>query len=188
MSSHLQSLIESYENSPAEFHATSYWEHYKTPVTKAVSTLDLNNYRSGTEKSDILRTFGFTEVVYPKTSGFKNKLKVLLWSFRQLFLRSETIHPYGQDLSDVRDVAIQLCELMAHVTKSRSIKDVSVNSAGNPNDYFKVGKQNYSMVFIEMYLRYCFVNQHVNISKGGGYRRIRNRFRASSRAFEKVIS
>lgn len=103
-------------------------------------------------------------MVYPGAGRFKQKLKAFFWAFRQLFLLGKTTRPYGQDVSDVRDVALHLCALTAQVTGSKSISDISVCRAGKPSDCFSDGDRYYSMIFIEMFRRYCFVNRAVKFN------------------------
>jgi hypothetical protein len=150
----LDRLIKAYKASPSEFHATSYWSAYEKPILRDVARLDLNELRSG--KYNSFKTFGFNEVVFSYPPGIPVIKRSLLKLIHNHIIGKKNILPYGLGLSDIRDMAYRHCELYGELTNSGSIKSIEADTFGNPADLFTMNGKDYTMFFLNYYLRYCF--------------------------------
>ena len=157
----LDRLMEAYKASPSEFHATSYWSAYEKPILNDIERLDLNELRSG--KYDSFKTFGFNEVVFSYPSGMSVLKRFLLKLLHNNIIGKKNVLPYGLGLSDIREMAYRHCELYSELTGSGSIRLIEADSFGNPADLFRINGKNYTMLFLNYYLRYCFANKHVRL-------------------------
>lgn len=152
-------LVSKYENGPEEFKATSYWKSYESRVFKAIDSLDTDNLRSG--EYPVLRTFGFNEIVFPERGWKLFAKKAALKLFKRLF--GSPTH-YSLSIRDTREMAFRFAEVYGELTGTPSIDGISTSSFGNPADLFKVRGKNYSIVFINYYLRLCFANSLIKFS------------------------
>jgi putative sugar O-methyltransferase len=155
----LKRLIEAYKASPPIFHATSYWSTYEEPILHDLKNLDLNELRSGKYQS--FKTFGFNEVIYSYPPGIPVIKKSLLKLIHKYIIGKKNILPYGIGLDDLREVAFRHCELYSEITGSKSISSIEADKFGNPEDLFIINEKNYSVLFLNYYLRYCFANKYV---------------------------
>jgi putative sugar O-methyltransferase len=152
-------LIEAYKAAPPEFHATSYWRAYEEHILLDVERLDLNELRSGKYQS--FKTFGFNEVVFFYPAGMPVIKRLLLKLLHRYIISKKNILPYGMGLADIREVAYRHCELYGELTGARSIRSIETESFGNPADLFTIYGKNYTMLFLNYYLRYCFANKYI---------------------------
>ncbi|NNE56029.1 MAG: putative sugar O-methyltransferase [Flavobacteriales bacterium] len=159
---HLLKLIEAYEAAPAEFQATSYWQTYKKPILEALDKMDLNQLRSGSYP--ILASFGFNEFTFNKIGDLGTRTKIAGYAVNKSLVKNETLMPYSIDLSDIREMAYRHCELYGELTHSRPISELEVSAYGNPDDLFEIKGKKYTMQFLGFYIRYCFVNQQINLN------------------------
>lgn len=159
---HLQKLIEAYENAPAEFQATAYWQTYKKPIMEAMDNLDLNQLRSG--QYPILASFGFNEFTFPKIGNMSTRMKLAGYGVNKSLLKNESFMPYSMDLSDVQEMSYRHCDLYGQVTNSRPISDLSVSTFGSPDDLFEIKGNKYTIQFLGFYIRYCFINSLVKFT------------------------
>lgn len=157
----LQELIKRYESAPKEFQATQYWEAYKKPILEAISSMDVNELRSG--RYNPVRSFGFNETVFFGLS-FRQKLRTLAYVAWKLFVKNEHYLPYRIDLSDLREMAYRHCKVYGELTGAKDIDTIEVSQFGNPADIFRIGEGEgkwYSMQFLGYYIRYCFAHRHI---------------------------
>jgi putative sugar O-methyltransferase len=155
----LERLIKAYLASPSEFHATSYWSAYEEPISRDIERLDLNELRSG--KYNSFKTFGFNEVIFSYPTGMPVIKRSLLKLLHRYIIGKKNILPYGMGLDDIREMAYRHCELYGELTSSGNIGSIEADHFGNPADLFRINGKNYTMLFLNYYLRYCFANKHV---------------------------
>lgn len=170
-SEHLRRLLEAYRKAPEEFQATSYWSAYEKDIINIASNIDFNYIRSG--KYPKLATFGFSDDVYNRRFYFWKRVILKLLNIKQ---RQTT--PYSLQITDIQDMAYHYCQLVSQICHAKSISYVSASSYGNPKGLFQVGNQQYTIPFLNYYLRYCFAQKHVSfkgdeilveLGSGSGY-------------------
>ena len=151
-----QELVANYKKAPVIFQATKYWDSYENKINDEIEQLDPNYIRSG--KYQFLNSFGFRETIFKNLRGLSR-----LQQFKNNIIRRYTkyggLHmPYSIDLSSIREMAFRHCELYGKVTNSKLINTVETTTFGSPEDIFSVQGKKYTMEFLNFYLRYCFVN------------------------------
>lgn len=155
---HLQNLVDRYEASPKEYHATRYWQAYKEPVMRTIKSMDLNDLRS--DRYPFLAGFGFNESIYRRID-LKTRLRSLGVAFRHLFMRKQHYMPYSVDISDIREMAVRHATVYSLLTRAKGIDEIEASDFGNPADFFSVNGKSYTMQFLSFFIRYCFVQNHV---------------------------
>ncbi|MBE2201689.1 MAG: putative sugar O-methyltransferase [Anaerolinea sp.] len=172
----LTNLLQAYRNASQEFHATSYWAAYEEQIMETIKSIDLNQLRSG--KYPYLATFGFNDVIYFYHPNLPFPRKVILKLFHKYVLKNRRILPYGINVSDIRDLSYQHCNLLGKLSNAEPISSIEVSTFGNPKDLFEVNGKKYTMPFLNYYARYCFANKHVafkdkeivvELGSGSGY-------------------
>lgn len=157
----LKNLLKKYKSAPKEFHVTSYWSAYEKSVIDTISTIDINELRSG--KYPILHTFGFSDVKY--IHGQRPSLKKLFIQFLHNFiLKDRSILPYKINLTDIQEAAYHHCELLGSICDAKPIKKIEVSTFGNPEDLFEIEGKKYSMNFLAYYIRYCFAHRYISFT------------------------
>jgi putative sugar O-methyltransferase len=154
----LKKLIESYNDSPEIYHATRYWKDALDKITKEIETADLTKMRSG--QFPIFAKFGFYEYVYPNAYGtrFTKKAFTLIKVFAKKLLL-----PYFLKLSDIREMAFKHCIDVGKLSNAIPVTKIGTSTYGSPEDIFEIQGQKYTMMFLSYYLRYCFVQKHLNL-------------------------
>jgi putative sugar O-methyltransferase len=70
------------------------------------------------------------------------------------------------------------CELLEKITDSKPIGEIEVSVFGSPEDVFRINSKNYTISFLNRYIRYCFAQKHikfngeetiVELGSGSGY-------------------
>ena len=151
----LEKLLTAYNNAPAIYQATSYWQGNEARIVKEIEHADMHKIREG--DNPVFAKFGFNESIYRynKMPFFR---KMLLKTIRKRF---NTL-PYGMKLSDIREMAFKHCIDYGKLTNARPITDIEVSSYGDPQDLFQIDGRKYTMQFLMYYLRYCFAHKHIN--------------------------
>lgn len=158
--SKLSNLLEAYRNAPKEFRATSYWHSYEEDILDTISSIDIEQLRSG--KYPILATFGFNDIVYYYHHNFSIWRKIILTYIQKRFSKHRETQPYGLCLSEIREMAYHHCELSRDLNDAVSIGNIEMSTFGNPVDLFEINGKKYSMAFLGYYLRYCFAHKHIS--------------------------
>jgi len=158
----LSNLLEAYRDAPQEFQATSYWESYEKGILATISAMNLAELRSGRYK--IFSTFGFSDTVYSWQAKSSVAGRALLRLFTALFSDIRDLAPYKVRVADIRELAYHHCELMSELADARPIGSIEVSTFGNPGDVFEVSGRNYSMPFLNYYLRYCFAQKTISMT------------------------
>lgn len=167
----LLDLLREYRNASEEFQATSYWKAYEKEILKIVSKIDFNYLRSG--RYPRLASFGFADGIYSRryTPWKKAVLKV----FR---IKEPQVTPYYLTPEDMQEMAFHHCQLVGRLNDAKSLEDISVSTFGSPGGVFTVNNNQYTVSFLNYYLRYCFAHRHikftgkeviVEIGSGSGY-------------------
>jgi putative sugar O-methyltransferase len=154
---HLRALLENYKNAPPIFQATSYWSAYEKEILNIAENIDFDQIRSG--KYHKLATFGFTERVYNRK--FRTWKKLLL---KILKIKERHRIPYSLTTPDIEEMAFHYCELVGNSCHAKAINEISTSSFGNPASLFHIDNQQYTVTFLNYYLRYCFANKHINFN------------------------
>jgi putative sugar O-methyltransferase len=171
----LATLLHEYSIAPTKYQATSYWASYQQRLLDTIETLDVNELRSG--KYPILAPFGFNDVLYTYHPNAPLWKTALLRFIRRYGARS-SILPYRVTVSDIQEAAYHHCELMGRSTNSIPISDIEVSTFGSPQDLFQISSHQYTMGFLNFYIRYCFSNKHISfkgdeliveLGSGSGY-------------------
>ena len=157
----LKNLLLEYKNAPKEFHVTSYWDAYEKSVIEAVSSIDIDQLRSG--KYPILGAFGFSDVKYIHSDGSPLK-KMFIQFLHNYIIKDRSILPYKINLTDIQETAYHHCELLGSICGAKPIKDIEVSTFGNPEDIFELNGKKYSMNFLAYYIRYCFAHKHISFN------------------------
>lgn len=157
----LERLLNEYKNAPAIFQAGRYWKAYEDKIAQEIKKADLNQLRSG--KYPIFGTFGFTESVYNYTVNMPFHTKLIKKVIRSLFITNKATLPYSLRLSDIREMAYNHCILQGQVAKAKSIAELEASTFGNPSDLFEMRGKNYTMQFLNFYIRFCYAQQYLNL-------------------------
>lgn len=155
-------LLQEYRNAPKEFHATTYWDSYENNILDTISSIDLNQLRSG--KYPIFATFGFNDVTFTYHVNLPFWKRTILKIIQEYLIKDRTILPYNLKKSDIQDVAYHHCEFMGDFTKSLPISSIGASTFGNPQDIFERGGRKYTMHFLSYYLRYCFAQKNISFN------------------------
>lgn len=158
----LTALLNEYRNAPAEYQATSYWQHYEKDILNAIEHLDFNQLRSG--KQSILATFGFSDVIYSYQSKSNFIERFLLKIFTLFTSKVREFQAYKLKSADIQNLAFHHCQVVGKYTNAKPIESIEVSDYGNPQDLFEIGGKKYSMSFLSYYLRYCFAQKHAPLS------------------------
>ena len=170
-SDNLRRLLSEYRQAPVQFQATSYWSAYEKDILNIASNIDFSNLRSG--KYPKLATFGFSDGVYNRRFSLWKRLVLKVFNIKE---RHTT--PYSLQAGDIQEMAYHFCNVVAEICGAKSISDISVSSYGNPVGLFSVNNHQYTIRFLDYYIRYCFVNKHlsfkgdeviVELGSGSGY-------------------
>jgi putative sugar O-methyltransferase len=156
----LSNLLQAYRSAPQEFQATSYWRSYERDILNAISSIQIDQLRSG--RYPILATFGFGDVVYSYHPRLPRWKKSVLKTFHNVFIKNRPVLPYGLKLSDIREMAYHHCELLGCLYNARPVQDVEMSTFGNPADVFEVSGRKYSVAFLNYYVRYCFAHKYIS--------------------------
>jgi putative sugar O-methyltransferase len=154
-------LISKYNEAPNIFQATKYWEYYVKKIFTDIESLDSSNIRSGKYHSFI--HFGFNETIYKDLYNM-SIVKRLVINLMRMISSKMSIYPYSLNLHSIRRAAYRHCELYGELTGSKSIKDYSTSKYGNPSDLFEINGNLYTMQSLNSYIRYSFINKHVNLT------------------------
>ena len=175
----LKDLLQEYKNASNEFHVTNYWSSYEDQILDTISSIDLNQLRSG--KYPILATFGFADVIYSYHPNWsmRHKLKrKILELISQHLIKNKSVFPYDMNLMQIRELAYHHCELRSKLSNAKSINTIEVSTFGAPQDIFELHGKMYTLAFLNYYLRYCFAQKYINfrgdeivveLGSGSGY-------------------
>jgi putative sugar O-methyltransferase len=158
----LSNLLSAYRAAPEEFQATIYWEAYEKEILATIEALDPEKLRSGRYK--ILSTFGFNDTVYSWQGKSSTIERAVLRLFTVLFSNIRDIAPYKVRATDIRELAYHHCELMGELAGARPISSIEVSTFGGPSDIFEISGRNYSMPFLNFYIRYCFAQRVISMA------------------------
>ena len=159
MSNHFQRLLDSSENAPEIYQATSYWKNYERRILKDITKVDFSDFRSG--KYPIYETFGFAERKYQPIRTLKSKLRIAGSALKRIFVEGKTIMPYDLDIRDIQIMAYHHAELLSQLTGTPGPEKYSISDFGKPEDQFKIGSNLYNTLSLMFYIRLCFVNKHL---------------------------
>jgi len=157
----LDKLIEAYKNAPALFQAGRYWKAYEQRIVREIRRADLDELRSG--RHPIFSTFGFSESVYSYHPDMPLHEKIAKKTIRKLFVTNRAVMPYSLKLSDIREMAYHHCHLQGQIAGATPIAQIEASTYGNPADLFEVRGKKYTMQFLNYYIRFCFVHQHLRL-------------------------
>jgi len=157
----LDRLYLKYKNAPEIFQAGRYWKAYETKIVEEIKNADIEQLRSG--KYPIFNTFGFTEQVYNYQDGIPFFHKLVKKIIRKLFITNRATLPYSLKLSDIREMAYENCKLHGQISKTKSISEIATSMFGNPNDLFEINGKKYTMQFLNFYIRFCFMQEHLQL-------------------------
>jgi len=169
--SNLNKLLEEYRKAPEQFQATSYWSAYEKDILNIASNIDFNYLRSG--KYPKLATFGFSDRVYNRKFSMWKRLVLKLFNIKQ---RHAT--PYSLQAEDIQDMAYHYCNVVGENCHAKAIGDINVSSYGNPAGLFSIDSHQYTIQFLNYYVRYCFAHKNINfkgdeviveLGSGSGY-------------------
>ena len=154
-------LIDENNKSPLEFQATRYWKNYEEKIINEIQKLDTSQLRSG--KYPYFGTFGFSESVYHYHPYENFLIKLIKQIIRKLFITNRAILPYSISIKDIREMAYKHCLDYGLIANARPISEIETSNWGNPNDYFKISDNHYTMQFLNFYIRYCFINSNIDL-------------------------
>jgi len=152
----LKSLLKEYYQSPEIYQAGRYWKAYENKIIKEIETADYNRLRSG--EYPVFATFGFSEFVYNPNFKMPFYLKVLKKITKSKYIVGHPNMPYGMSLSDIREMALLNCINQGKLSNTKSISEIETSNYGSPIDLFKVKGKNYTMQFLNFYIRLCYFN------------------------------
>lgn len=161
MDQKLTRLLEAYYLAPQIYRASSYWEKHTEKIANKLSRLDLDQLRSG--KYPEFATFGFNETIYHyryTSPWWQSATKKII---RSLFITDKSLLPYSLNLRDIREMAFNHCLMAKEIAGARSIQDIGIGDFGAPQDVFQFGGRNYTMRFLNMYIRYCFAQKNISL-------------------------
>ncbi len=159
----LSELLRAYGAAPLVYHATSYWSTYEKPVLQVLDSMDMTQMRSG--RYPILSTFGFVDQIYsfhtnlPHMAGWK---KIIVNGIHRYITANHALMPYSLLLKDLQDLALRHCDLSALSCGALPLTGLSMSPYGNPTDIFNINECQYSIQFLNYYLRYCFAQKHIH--------------------------
>ena len=159
---HLDKLSQAYNNAPEIFHVGRYWRAYEAKILEQVKTADLTELRSG--KYPIFNTFGFNDLVHQYHPTMPLYVKLLRKGVRKLFIDGRASLPYSMRLEDIQEMAYRHCELQGELSNARAISTIQAGQYGNPQDLFKIDGRDYTMNFLNFYLRYCFAQKTIQLA------------------------
>jgi putative sugar O-methyltransferase len=172
----MKELLKEYKNSPKEFHVTSYWASYEKRVLETISSIDIEQLRSG--KYPVLATFGFNDAVYTYHPNLPLWKKIILKFIHRFIIKDRPVLPYKLQTKDIQEMAYHHCKIMGDLTKAHPIDSIEASEFGNPQDIFEINGRKYTMPFLSFYRRYCFANKNIDfkgdeviveLGSGSGY-------------------
>lgn len=158
---HLDKLYQAYDNAPEIFHASRYWRAYEKKIINEVRNTDLNELRSG--KYPIFTTFGFNDLVYYYHPTMPFYIKAIRKIVRSLFIDNRASLPYSLRLDDIREMAYLHCVLEGRLAGAKPITDIETSQFGKPQDLFRMYGRQYTMKFLNYYVRYCFGQNYMHL-------------------------
>lgn len=169
--SNLHKLLKEYKKAPKQFQATSYWSAYEKDILNIASNIDFSYLRSG--KYPKLATFGFSDNIYNRRYSLWKKIVLKL-----LNIKERHITPYSLQVTDIQNMAYHYCNVIGENCHAESINNIDVSSFGNPAGLFSINNHQYTIQFLNFYVRYCFAHKHISfegneviveLGSGSGY-------------------
>jgi putative sugar O-methyltransferase len=157
----LIALVAEYEKAPQIFHAGRYWKAYEQKIFNEIKKADINQLRSG--KYPIFSTFGFSESVYAYRTDMPFYQKFIKKIVRALFITDRAFLPYNLKLGDIRETAYNHCLAQGKLASIKSIAEIETSTFGNPSDLFEIKGRQYTMQFLNFYLRLCHAQPALNL-------------------------
>ena len=154
-SDNLHKLLKEYRAAPEQFQATSYWSAYEKDIIGIASNINFENFRSG--KHPKLATFGFSDGVYNKRFTLWKKLLLKLFNIKE-----RHITPYSLQAADIHNMAYHYSSILSENCHAKSLNSISTSSYGKPPGLFQVDDNQYSIQFLNYYVRYCFAHKHIS--------------------------
>lgn len=153
----LDRLLKAYRDAPEVFQAGRYWKAYEDKIVSEIKKADLGQLRSG--RHPIFSTFGFSEAIYNYHPSLPLHEKLIKQAIRKLFVTNRAILPYSLKLADIREMAYHHCELQGQLAGAKPISEIEASTFGNPADLFEIKGKQYTMQFLNYYIRFCFVQK-----------------------------
>ena len=157
----LDQLVEAYRAAPEIYQVGRYWKAYEDKVIEEVKKADLQQLRSGAYP--IFGTFGFSESIYHYNQKMSLPVKLAKKAIRSLFITKRALLPYSLRLEDIRHMAFINCVNQGNIAGLKSIRDIETSRFGNPSDLFEMEGKQYTMQFLNFYLRLCFAQKHLQL-------------------------
>ncbi len=158
---HLDKLYQAYDNAPEIFHASRYWRAYEADIIAQVKTADLSELRSG--KYPLFSTFGFNDLVHYYHPSMPFYVRMIRKLVRKLFIDNRAALPYSLRLEDIREMAYVHCVLQGELAAAAPISSIETSRFGKPQDLFTIDGKDYTVRFLNYYVRYCFGQRYAHL-------------------------
>lgn len=151
---------------PPEYRPTNFWEVYEQRFVPELLTQGLHDFRR--RRGSVLASMGATDLIpsLGRVDFSETRLASAGWrrlpgwgrALKKIEVAVASLLPLTRELDydTVRRLAYVVCELIGERSGARPPADLSMSTAGNPEDVFAVGDSFYSVAFLDYYLSYAY--------------------------------